>query len=54
MSRKAVILISLSIFSTIGGLIPNLWDASLFSFSSIIFTAIGGIFGIWLGYKLTI
>lgn len=41
----------MTIGSVVGGYIPNLWGASLFSFSSIILTAIGGFFGIWLGFK---
>ena len=39
--------------STIGGAIPTLWGAGFFSFSSIILTAVGGIVGIWLGFKLS-
>ena len=38
--------------SAIGGYIPMLWGGSLFSFSSIILTAAGGIAGIWLGFKI--
>lgn len=52
MNSKPLIWIGLFIGSTIGGLIPPLWGASMFSFSSIIFTAIGGIVGIWVGLKL--
>ncbi len=38
--------------STIGGLIPNLWGAGFLSISSVIFTALGGLTGIWLAYKI--
>lgn len=38
--------------STIGGYIPMFFGASAFSPSSILGGAIGGIFGIWLSYKL--
>jgi hypothetical protein len=38
--------------STIGGFIPTLWGDSFLSFSSIILTAVGGLAGIWLGFKL--
>jgi len=37
---------------TIGGYIPALWGAGLFSFSSILFNAIGAIAGIYVGFKL--
>ena len=39
--------------SAIGGYIPMLWGGSLFSFSSIILTAVGGLAGIWLGFKIS-
>ena len=38
--------------STVGGLIPNLWGAGFLDMSSVIFTALGGFAGIWLGFKL--
>jgi uncharacterized membrane protein YeaQ/YmgE (transglycosylase-associated protein family) len=37
----------------IGGYVPALWGAEYFSFSSIIFNALGAILGIWIGFKLT-
>lgn len=39
--------------SAIGGYLPILWGGSAFSMSSVILTAVGGIAGIWLGFKLT-
>ncbi len=39
--------------SFVGGLIPQLWSAGQFSFSSILFTAAGGFLGIWAAYKIT-
>ena len=54
MSRKTLIYIFLSIGSTVGAYTPALWgDSSLFSFSSVILTAVGGIVGIWVGFKLS-
>jgi uncharacterized membrane protein YeaQ/YmgE (transglycosylase-associated protein family) len=38
--------------STIGGLIPDLWGAGLFSYSSVLFSGLGALVGLWLGYKL--
>lgn len=38
--------------SSIGSFIPNLWGAGFLSFSSIILSAIGGILGIYLGFKI--
>lgn len=39
--------------STIGGFIPALWGDSFLSFSSIIFSALGAMAGIYIVYKLT-
>ena len=43
----------MSIGSLIGSYIPALWGESMFSMSSIILTAVGGLVGIWAGFKLT-
>jgi len=47
------LLISIGMFfgSTIGSYIPLLWGGSLFSFTSILFSVMGGLLGIWLGYR---
>ncbi|MBA3788923.1 hypothetical protein H0X32_00825 [Patescibacteria group bacterium] len=41
----------LFIGSTVGGAIPYLWG-SYFSFTGVILTAVGGLFGIWAGFKI--
>lgn len=38
--------------SFIGGFVPSLWDAGMLSMSSVIFTAAGGLLGIWAGLKI--
>jgi hypothetical protein len=38
--------------STVGGFIPDLLGAGLFSYSSVLFSGVGGLVGLWLGYKL--
>ena len=53
MESKTTIWIGMFIGSAIGGYIPMLWGGSLFSFSSIILTAVGGLAGIWLGFKIS-
>lgn len=52
MSKKAIWL-GMFVGSTIGGFVPMLWRAGLFSVSSVLFSAVGGIAGIWAAYKLT-
>lgn len=49
--RKAT-MTGVAIGSLLGGYAPSvLWGASIFSFSSVFFSAIGGIVGIWLGFR---
>jgi hypothetical protein len=50
---KTFIIIFMVIGSYAGSLIPLAWGENTFSFSSIIFSAIGGIIGIWLGFKIS-
>ncbi len=35
--------------STVGAYIPMIWGDNM---SSVILTAVGGLMGIWLGYKI--
>ena len=39
--------------SAIGGYLPIVWGGNLFSFSAIFLTALGGMLGIWLGFKIS-
>ena len=50
---RSLIWLGLFIGSTVGSLVPEAWGADLFSFSSILCSAIGGIGGIWLGYHIS-
>jgi len=36
----------------VGGYVPVLWGASSFSLVSLVFSAAGGVAGIWLGTRL--
>jgi len=42
----------MAVFGAIGNYIPLLWGGSALSFTSIILGTIGGILGIWAGFKL--
>lgn len=50
---KKLVYIGMFIGGTVGGMIPGLWGADMFSFSGIIFNAIGALVGIWIGYRLS-
>ena len=52
MSKKAV-WFGMFVGSTIGGCVPMLWHAGMFSFSAIILGAVGGVAGIWIAYRLS-
>lgn len=51
MSSKAIYYLAAFIGSIIGAYIPALWGAGLFSFSSVLFSALGGIAGIVIVWK---
>jgi hypothetical protein len=51
MSRRNI-WIGATVGSTLGGFIPALWHASLLSMWGILFSTIGGVFGIWAGWKI--
>jgi hypothetical protein len=53
MDSKKIVWLFMTIGLFVGGFIPVLWGGSEFSFSSIILSGVGGIIGIWFGFKLS-
>ena len=51
MTKKAVWL-GMIIGSTLGGCVPMLWHASVFSMWSIVLSTVGGIAGIWVAWRM--
>ena len=52
MIDKRVIWIGVVVGSTLGGLLPSLWHASMFSLSGLVCSTIGGLVGIWVGWRI--
>lgn len=52
MDRKKLVMGGMIIGGCAGSYVPALWGAGSFSFSGIIFSAIGSLIGIWLGFKM--
>ena len=52
MRKKSLVWLGLTIGSAAGGYLPALWGGDLLSLSSVMLSAVGGLAGIWLGYRL--
>jgi hypothetical protein len=39
--------------STLGGFVPDLWHAGFLSLWGVLFTAVGGVAGLWAGVRLS-
>jgi hypothetical protein len=52
MMTKKFIWIGLFVGSTIGNMIPLLWGGDALSISGFFLAAVGGLAGIWAGYRL--
>ena len=51
MGRSPIYLCGL-IGTVVGGYVPVLWGASSFSLASLVFSALGGVVGVWCGVRL--
>ena len=52
MQRKLIFL-GLAVGSVLGNYVPALWGEPSFSMASVLLGAVGGLLGIWLGFKLS-
>jgi hypothetical protein len=50
---RSVIGISVLVFSTLFGFVPDLWHAGMFSASGILLSGVGGVFGVWFGVRVS-
>jgi len=53
MNARALIMIGVVVGSTLGGYVPALWGAGGLTLASVFFGAVGGVAGIWAGYKIS-
>lgn len=53
MNSKSLIMIGLVVGSTLGSYLPTLWGAGWLSIASVLTGGIGGLLGIWAGYKVS-
>lgn len=51
MSEKAIVFLVFTIGSTLGSYLPVLFGSSVFSLWSVTGGAVGGILGIYIGYR---
>jgi hypothetical protein len=49
---KKLVWIGLFVGSAIGNMVPMLWGGDAISIAGVLFSMIGGIVGIWAGYRL--
>lgn len=49
---RSIMGVSVLLGMTIGGFVPELWGAGSFSLSSIVFSALGGVAGVFAGARL--
>lgn len=52
MSKRVLVSLGLIVGATIGGYVPLLFGAGLFSYTSILASGLGAILGVWIGFKL--
>jgi predicted MFS family arabinose efflux permease len=52
-NAKALIMIGLVTGSALGGYVPALWGAGGITLTSVLFSGVGGLLGIWAGYKIS-
>lgn len=50
--NKSLVMFGMVFGSMVGGYLPTFFGVNAFSATSVLFSALGGILGIWLTFKL--
>jgi hypothetical protein len=51
MPSRARIWLPILIGSTIGGMIPELWDGDMFSYTGVLLSGVGAFAGLWFAHR---
>jgi hypothetical protein len=49
---KKFVWIGMFVGSAIGNMLPTLWGGDTISVSGVMFALVGGVIGIWVGYRI--
>ena len=50
---RSLIGLCMMVFGTIGSFVPEVWGASSFSLSSVLFGGVGAVAGVFVGVRLS-
>ena len=50
--QKKFVWIGMFVGSTLGNMLPMLWGGDAISVSGVLLSLVGGVVGIWVGYRL--
>jgi uncharacterized membrane protein YeaQ/YmgE (transglycosylase-associated protein family) len=50
---RRVLWLCLAVGTTVGGFLPEAWGASGFGLASLVFSALGGIVGVWVAARIS-
>ena len=53
MKAKSLIMTGMILGSTIGGYVPAIWGSGGLSMASVVLGGVGGVLGIWAGYRVS-
>jgi len=52
MPSRPLLWFAILVGSTVGGFIPEMWGDGIFSYSSVLFSGIGALVGMYIAFKI--